>query len=260
MVDPWINPSQKTAMFACRSLLFVPGNRPDRFPKALATPADLVCIDLEDGVAAGPAKAEARKAVLEALPRLAASGADWPRIVLRINSPKTPEGLNDLAALRIAWKTLPPVVVPKIDAAGELREIDSLLFPPEAQPVRLLPMIETAAGVEAAAEIVRSIPPGRLVGVLFGSVDLAAEVGCALAWEPLLYARSRVVLAAALSGASAIDAPSLEIGREAALEEEARRASALGFAGKAAIHPSQIGPIHRGFAPTDSEISPPPGR
>src|SRR5580704_8495170 len=110
-------------MFACRSLLFVPGNRPDRFPKALATAADLVCIDLEDGVAAGQAKAEARKAVLEALPRFAANSADWSRIVLRINSPKTPEGLNDLAALRNAWKTLPPVVVPKIDAAGELREI-----------------------------------------------------------------------------------------------------------------------------------------
>src|SRR5580658_4265529 len=131
--------------FVCRSLLFVPGNRPDRFPKALATGADTVCIDLEDGVAAGAAKAEARRIVVEALPRLAAQPADWSRVLLRVNSPKTKEGLEDLGALRAVWQSLPPVVVPKVDTPAELQKVDSLLFPAEAQPVRILPMMETAA-------------------------------------------------------------------------------------------------------------------
>jgi citrate lyase beta subunit len=241
--------------FACRSLLFVPGNRPDRFSKALASGADSVCIDLEDGVAPGAAKAEARRIVVEALPRLAADSSSWRRVLLRINSPKTQEGRDDLGALRAVSKSLPPVVVPKVDGPDELKDIDELLFPAEAQPVQLLPMIETAAGVEGASAIAASLFSGRLLGLFFGAVDLASEIGCALAWEPLLFARSRVVLAAARAGVVAIDAPSLDVGQDAALEAEARRAAQLGFSGKAAIHPTQIGPIHRGFAPAEAEIA-----
>lgn len=107
------HPSQISPLAYCRSLLFVPGNRPERFRKALAAGADLVCIDLEDAVAAGPAKAAARRLALAELARLREEEHHKNRIVLRINSLKTPGGLQDILALHEISGWLPPVVLPK---------------------------------------------------------------------------------------------------------------------------------------------------
>ena len=93
-----------------------------------------------------------------------------------------------------------------------------------------------------------------MTALLFGAYDLSVEVGCSLEWEALLYARSRVVHAAALGNAGALDVPLLDAGDAAALERDARAARQLGFVGKAAIHPRQIPVLHTVFSPDPAEI------
>jgi (S)-citramalyl-CoA lyase len=238
----------------CRSLLFVPANRPDRTPKALATVASLICIDLEDAVAGGPAKDEARRLALEQIAGMQSPESQLARVVLRINSLKTPEGLRDILAVREFGGILPPLVIPKVDSPEELSILDPLLARPGEPKVRFLPMIESARGLEAAAAIASALPRERLLGLFLGGVDLSTDLGCALEWEPLLYARSRVVHAARSAGLGAIDAPALDTLDPASLEDESRRVARLGFMGKAVIHPRQLEAVHRAFAAQDEEL------
>jgi citrate lyase beta subunit len=248
------NSAQVSLVAYCRSLLFVPGNRPERYRKALAAGADLICIDLEDAVGPGSAKDDARRMLLGELPKLLDEKELKDRIVLRINSLKTGVGLHDIQTLQGFSGWLPPIVVPKVDAPADLHILDNLLRRANHPEPRFLPMIETPRALEAAAAIACALPPTQLLGLLIGCVDLSLELGCALEWEPMLYARSRVVHAAALAGVGAIDSPNLDVTNPAALEEEARRAARLGFSGKSAIHPSQIAPIHRAFAPSEEQV------
>jgi citrate lyase beta subunit len=95
----------------------------------------------------------------------------------------------------------------------------------------------------------------RVTALLFGAYDLSVELGCSLEWEALLYARSRVVHAAALGSAAALDVPLLDAGDAAALERDARAARRMGFEGKAAIHPRQIPVLHAVFSPDQEEIA-----
>lgn len=231
---------------AFRSILFVPGDRPDRFEKALAAGADAVCIDLEDAVAEAR-KAEAREAVMGFLEGWGA--ADPGRragLMVRINDLATDLGWDDLEAIADGPRPdalMIPMVRRAIEVAVAIEKLGVTL------PV--LPLIETAAGLESAVGI------GAVVGVeglVFGGFDLALELGAKPHWEPLLYARSRVVHAAAVSGIPAYDVPSRDYGEMAMLREEARRGRALGFAGKTAIHPAQIPVIHEVYAPSREEV------
>lgn len=246
---------QISSLAYCRSFLFVPGNRPERFHKALSAGADLVCIDFEDAVAPGSAKDDARRLTLAELPRLCGEDDYKSRIVLRINSLKTPVGLQDVQALQEHAGWLPPIVVPKVDSPADLHTLDALLSKANGPEPSWMPMIETARALEAAPSIACALPLNRMLGLLIGCVDLSVELDCALEWEPLLYARSRVVHAASLAGLRAIDSPNLDTTNPVALEEESRRAARLGFVGKSAIHPSQIAPIHRAFAPSEEQIT-----
>lgn len=246
--------SKVPSLAYCRSFLFVPGNRPERFRKALAAGADLVCIDLEDAVGPGSAKDDARRLAIAELPRLCEEGGH-KRIVFRINGLKTPVGLKDIQALQEYSGWLPPVVVPKIDAPADLHVLDTLLCRPDRPEPRWMPMIETSHALEAAPAIACALPTHRMLGLLIGCVDLSLEMGCAHEWEPLLYARSRVVHAASLAGLGAIDSPNLDVTNPIALEEESRRAARLGFVGKSAIHPAQLAPIHRAFAASPEQTS-----
>ncbi len=117
--------------------------------------------------------------------------------------------------------------------------------------VVLFPLVETALGFHRLEEIATAAPVAALV---FGGMDLSTQTGGAFSWEPLLYARSRLVLAAALAGIVALDVPFAGIRDPAGLLEEARRSARLGFAGKLAIHPAQVGPIHDAFTPTIDEL------
>jgi (S)-citramalyl-CoA lyase len=228
--------------FAARSLLFVPGNRPDRFEKAVESGAQAICIDLEDAVPAAE-KDAARSAALEFIAR--------PRrevfVCLRLNSLRTPQGWRDLLSLRDA----PPadaVMLPKVEHVEELRIASSVCLRRE----RWIALIETALGISRVDTIAADAP--ELAALMFGGADFATDVGAAFAWEPLLGARQRLVQAAALRRLPAIDVPFLDLRDEPGLVEESRRAGQLGFSCKGAIHPSQIAAIAATLRPSDKEL------
>lgn len=236
----------------CRSLLFVPADRPDRFGKALASGADAVCIDLEDAVAA-ERKAEGR-AALEAF--LATEqdgrafdggrGAGAPPLVVRINEAGSEEGLLDVEALA---RPIAAVMLPKVRDAVAVRRAARLLGDAAAS---VLPMVETARGLENAVEIGGADP--KVAGLVFGGFDLCLETGAEPCWESLLYARSRVVHAAAASGIAALDMPSRDVrGDLAELREETVRARRLGFSGKVTVHPAQVPVVHEVFSASAPE-------
>lgn len=232
-------------------MLFVPGDRPDRFGKALAAGADAVCIDLEDAVPP-QRKAVAREAVAGFLAERPAGRSrndiDPPYLAVRINDPDTDLGRTDAGALSGVPRP-DAFMIPKVRTATEVRHAARLL----GGDVRLLPLIETAWGLENAARITSASP--AVIGVVFGGFDLAIELGADPVWEALLNARSRVVHAAALSGLDAIDMPSRDFREMSGLREEAERARRLGFAGKMAIHPAQLPVIHEVFTPSEAEVA-----
>ncbi|SVB99334.1 uncharacterized protein METZ01_LOCUS252188, partial [marine metagenome] len=119
--------------------------------------------------------------------------------------------------------------------------------------IRLHVIIETNSSLEGVYEIARASP--RIDALFFGGVDMAAELRCSNAWEPLLYARSRVVHAAASVGIDAIDVPYLDLENPDGMAEEARLARQLGFSGKGSIHPKQIPILNGVFTPTEAEIA-----
>ncbi len=227
-----------------RSLLFVPALRPERVPKAIATGADIVCIDLEDSVAADR-KAEGRAKAIEAL-RAAPKGAN---IAIRLNPIRGEEGPRDAVALAASGLKPSYVVLPKVDGGTDVAEAWQRLGP-AAAPV--IAIVETALGLENATEIARAAAPDGFL--FFGAMDMSAELGCALEWEPLIYARGRIVQAAACAGIGAMDTPYPDIEDEAGAIAEAKRARGFGFTGKASIHPRHIAGIHSAFTPSAAEI------
>lgn len=233
-----------------RSLLFFPGHRRDMLERAAASGADALCLDLEDAVP-DALKAEAREHAIEVAGTAAGGG---PPLFIRVNSPGSEVGDADLDAMAAVLSTaggtgrVAGIVLPKIRSGGEIRGVDHAV--PGDLP--LVPFIETAEGLERAPEIARA--SSRVTMLLVGGVDLSAELGCALEWESLLYARSRVIHAVALAGITALDMPYPAFRDEAGLEEEARRAGRMGFVGKIAIHPAQVPVIHRALTPPAAEV------
>ena len=231
-----------------RSLLFVPAVRPDRFPKALATGTDAVCLDLEDGVGPG-AKDEARAAALTLLAERAPTRAE---VSLRINDPTTDVGRRDLDALLGAGVRPDALMLPKVSRPDVIRAVEASLGS-VGSDLPLIVQIETAQGVAAVAEI--GTASANIAVLFFGAIDLAADIGSVVDWDALVYARSRVVLAAAVAGVTALDSPFMDVPALDALGEESRRARRLGFVGKAAIHPTQVSTIQDAFSPTIDEIA-----
>lgn len=232
----------------CRVFLFTPGNRPDRFAKAAATGADALILDLEDAVAQG-GKDDARASVVAHFRGEFRAGlAGHQAKGLRVNNVHTSAGLHDLAALVAASARPDFVVLPKVESGFEVRLVARHL-----PGVALVCTIESARGLEAALEIAQADAAVR--SLAFGGVDLAGDLRAELAWEPLLYARSRLVQAAASAGIGALDVPSLALDDEAGLRAECARSRSLGFTGKLAIHPKQVGPILASFTPSEAEVA-----
>ena len=237
------------ARLGCRSILFVPGYRPDRFGKAMAAGADAVCIDLEDAVPP-QRKTMAREAAARFLaeqPTGKPRGETGPHLIIRINDPDTDLGRADAETLG-GTRQPDAFMIPKVRTAAGLRRAARLL----GDGAPLFALIETALGLENAVDIGQASP--AVAGLVFGGFDLAIELRADPSWEPLLYARSRVVHAAALSGLDAIDMPSLGFREMSGLREEAGRVRCLGFAGKMAIHPAQLPVIHEVFTPSELEV------
>lgn len=230
-----------------RSLLFVPGSRPDRFAKALGAGADIVCVDLEDAVAAD-AKRAAQDAALDFL----AETAPGPRRAVRINALRTVAGLGDLAAVAARAPKQGILVMPKVEDSEEIRIAEAVLAEVGAG-LRIIALVETLRGLEAASAIALASP--LMAGLLFGGVDLAAELGVPPGPEPLRHARTVVLHAAHRAGIEAMDVPCLDVRDPAVVLEEARVARRLGFTAKAAIHPNQLPAIHEVFTPSAAEVA-----
>ena len=232
-----------------RSFIFAPGLKPEMFPKALASGTDIVCVELEDGIAPKD-KDEARQKglALFAVPQ----ADDGVERIVRINCLRTAFGLADVNAV-LATDTPPPaLMLPKVMTPDEIVWLDDLLTE-RGHDIRLHVIIETNASLEGIYEIARASP--RIDALFFGGVDMAAELRCSNAWEPLLYARSRVVHAAASVGIDAIDVPYLDLENPDGMAKEARLARQLGFSGKGSIHPKQIPILNGVFTPTEAEIA-----
>lgn len=235
----------------CRALLFTPGNRPERFAKAAATGADGLILDLEDAVAA-PAKEDARATVVAHFRGDFRAGLAPHQLKgLRVNNIHTPAGVRDLDALVSSGVAPDFVLLPKVESAFEVRLYARHLEGGQAG-IAFGCLIESARGLEAAMAIAQADPRVRILA--FGGVDLAADLRAELAWEPLLYGRSRLVQAAASAGLGLLDVPHLALDDAAALAAECARVKALGFTSKLAIHPKQVAPILAAFTPTAAEV------
>ena len=232
-----------------RSFIFTPGLRPDMYPKALASGADIVCVELEDGIAPKD-KAEARRNALALFE--APQAEDGVERIVRINSMRECFGIEDVASVLAAETPPPALMMPKVRTPDEVAQLDTLLTE-AGHATRLHVIIETNAGLEAAYDIAHC--SNRIDAMFFGGVDMAAELRCKNAWEPLLYARSRVVHAAASAGLDAIDVPHLDLEDPEGMRVAAEQARDLGFAGKGAVHPKQIPALNGVFTPSEDQIA-----
>ncbi len=230
-----------------RSWLFTPGNRPDRFAKAAEIGADVLIIDLEDAVAPED-KASARTAALN---YLSMPETETIQRALRINGLDTCAGIADVDALLGSDAAPDFLVLPKTESAGHLHILDRLLTA-AGRATRLVGIIESARGVALVDTISAATP--RLSGLMLGAADMAADLGAATAWPPLVHARSRIVLACALAGVTPIDSPFFDVHDADGLSQEVASAIAFGFPAKAAIHPGQVVAINQALTPTPKAV------
>jgi len=233
------------ALAEARSLLFVPGNRPDRFEKAAASGADAIVLDLEDAVPPAE-KAPARAAVREAWARLAAHGVP---VVVRVNASGSGMLAEDLAALQ-GLAPVPAVMLPKAESAAHVAQVRAAL--PEAS---VLPLVETAAGLRGIDAVAAA--PG-VVRLAIGHLDFMADTG--MSWsegEPeLAPLRFAVSIATRIAGlAPAVDGVTVQTDDEPRLIADTLRARRFGFGGKLCIHPKQVAAVHHAFAPGEEEVA-----
>tara|TARA_R110000787_G_scaffold262422_4_gene367896 strand:+ start:6152 stop:6949 length:798 start_codon:yes stop_codon:yes gene_type:complete len=218
------------------------------YPKALASGADIVCVELEDGIAPKD-KDLARSLTMDLFAKPQAD--DGVERIVRINCLREAFGLADVQAV-LATDTPPPaLMLPKVRTPDEIVWLDTLLTE-RGHATRLHVIIETNAGLEAVHDIARASP--RIDALFFGGVDMAAELRCRNTWEPLLYARSRTAHAAASVGLDVIDVPYLDLEDPDGMRHEAELVRDLGFSGKGSIHPKQIPILNDVFTPDSDTV------
>ena len=239
-------------MLARRSPLSVPGSSEKMLAKAPGLGADELVLDLEDAVAPA-AKAEAR----EALAVFLSVRPEGPAMAVRVNALDSPWFGDDVTVLvQRAGAAIDSLVLPKVEAAADLRAVDELLdrLGEPAAGIRTQALIETAAGLLRAGEIAGASP--RLDALILGYADLAASLGRPADPGPKgwLHAQETVLLAARAAGLQAIDGPYLPIRDEDGLRQRADHARALGYDGKWAVHPDQLAIINDAFTPQPEEL------
>ena len=231
-----------------RSFIFTPGLHPEMFPKAIASGADMVCIELEDGIAIND-KAEARKNTIEALKTLEVKND--VELVVRLNNQRTKFGLLDLEAFISSKLKVKSLMLPKVKTPEEVTFIDDLLTDCNLD-TDLHVIMETNEALESIYDIAHSSK--RIVALYFGGVDMAAELRVPNKFENLIYARSKLVHAGASVGVDVIDVPYLDLEDMNGMKKEAELVKNLGFTGKGSIHPKQINILNEIFTPTKEEI------
>ena len=222
-----------------RTYLFVPGNRPERFAKALASGADAVVLDLEDAVAAD-AKSAARSAIADWA--ATASAADKARVVVRINDAASPSFDDDLCLLRDAGLATP--MLPKAESAEHVAAVCAALL-----GAQVLALIESALGVAQVDAVAAADGVLRLV---FGTLDFALDLDLDIAEQSdgLSHAASRIAIASRVAGLAApVAGVTPQLDDEARLLADLAWARRHGFGAKLCIHPRQVAPIHAALAP-----------
>ena len=192
-----------------RCLLFVPGSRPERYAKAVATGADQVCIDLEDAVA--PADKETARASLFAF--LADKPESRGEIGLRINPLSTELGQLDLKALAASGLNPAFVMLPKVETVAELQQADAALAGIDTV---FIAQIETPKGLLDARALVNAIP--RLQALMFGGFDYIVALRGRAGWDSFFHPRVQLATIAAEAGVGCLDVPLLDIKDEAGLD------------------------------------------
>ena len=250
-----------------RSFLAVPGAAPSLFPKAARSDADHVFLDLEDAVAWDD-KVAARSTVIAGVNEIG-----WRKvgktITVRVNGPDTPFVEDDIGEIvSAAGARLDTLLIPKVSSAAELSRIDELLTAAETEanvttPIGLEALIESPAGLLNVAEIATS--SRRLEALHFGAGDFAASMGArttriglvdpAVLGDQWLSVRVQIVAAARACGLRPIDSAYADFDDADGYRASARRAAAIGFEGKWAIHPSQIPIANEVFTPTAAEVA-----
>ncbi len=227
-----------------RSFIFTPGLKPEMFPKALASGTDIVCVELEDGIAPKdkPIAREIAIKLFEGNERQ--NGIER---ILRINCLREKFGIDDVKAILDTESPPPAIMMPKVISPDEVLILDKLLT--ERQHLcRLHVIIETNKALNLASEIAQC--SDKIDALFFGGVDMAAELRCENSWDSLLYARSKVVHAAASAGIDVIDVPFLDLDDPEGMRREAIKVKQLGFTGKGSIHPKQISILNEVFTPS----------
>ena len=228
-----------------RTYLFVPGNRPERFAKALGSGADAIVLDLEDAVAP-PAKAEARDAIARWSAQ--ASEADRARIVVRINDVHAAPFGDDLRLLREA--RIVSVMLPKAESAAQVRAVRAAVL-----EVGVLPLIESAAGIANVADVASAAGVARLV---FGTLDYALDLDLDIAdsSDGLAHAASVLAVASRVAGLTApVAGVTPQFDDEQRLLADLAWSRRHGFGAKLCIHPRQVAVVHDAMAPTDEELN-----
>ena len=225
------------------SYLFVPGNRPDRFDKALAAGSDVVIIDLEDAVAPED-KASARNAIVTWY----ASKIEFSaRIVVRINDAFSEWFDADLALLRSSG--IPVAMLPKAETVSQIERVSAAMV----QGGTVIPIIESARGLLNVDAIAAAGGVERLV---FGTLDYALDLDLSGDERGLIYPANRIALASKVAGiASPIAGVTADLNNEDALLADLAFARACGFGAKLCIHPKQVAALHRALAPTADEVT-----
>lgn len=239
-----------------RSLLFVPGDRPERFAKAAASGADAIILDLEDSVSLAN-KDAARHAIADYL-----AGTREVVTLVRVNPLDGHLTAADVAAILAAGPDA--IMLPKAEGAPSIAQLDTILRSEAARDASLPPILPIATETAAAIFTLGSYREAkdRLLGLTWGAEDLPAAIGATTSREadgsytsPYEVARALTLFAAHAAGAAAIDTVFPAIKDEAGLAAYAARARRDGFTGMMAIHPSQVEPINAAFTPSADEAA-----
>jgi len=237
-----------------RSMLFLPGNNPNMLINGNCLGADAIIFDLEDAVS--PAEKDAARLLVRNTLRY----MDFRRCekIVRINSIDTPYWMDDVSAI-LPWK--PDILLlPKTGTAADVLEADKYITQVEEQlgyernTVKLMPLIETALGVENAFAIATASK--RVCALFLGAEDLTADLQCKRTKEgkEIFYARTRLVMAARAAGVEVYDTPFIDVNDDEGIRVDAAFAKSLGFSGKSSISPRHVEVINQVFSPTQDEI------
>lgn len=238
-----------------RSMLFIPGNTPNLLMNGDVLGADSIIMDLEDAVSPAE-KDSARILVRNILKSFDLSGIE---VIIRINPVDSAYCRADLEEIVPCRPDL--IMLPKSSTADDVKTLSAMLNELEYKSgiehgsIRIMPLIETALGVENAFEIARA--DSRVAAIFLGAEDLTADLRCKRTKEgsEILYARQRLITAARAAGVDVYDTPFTDVNDTEGLEKDAAFAKALGFTGKAAISPRHVDGINAAFSPTREEIN-----